>query len=707
MNPLFKLRSTWPAVMLVLFAFSVMFSAVSSAENYDPTAEINAVQAEIDAKGYNWIAGENEINRLAPEDRPPLIEIEPDPIASGKFDLDAHLSKITTRDLPSAWDWRVNEGVTPAKQQGGCGSCWDFAATGAFEAAIRIATGRIENLSEQHVLVCNYAGHGCSGGWAESAYEVFMYPGAVEESCFPYVANDNVPCSNGDNCEVIDFLDGYEDITPNTVANIKEAVFRGPVAVAVAARDDWYSYNNGCYEWDGGSSINHQVLIVGWDDNMCEGQGAWIIKNSWGTGWGMNGYMTIKYGSCQIGYEAQEIFYTPIGDTHINHQPFVDTEDTQNPYEINCKVITRNYPVDPATVYLHYDVGDGELSFQMTQIREGDEVSFQWEIPAQPIGTEIAYWISASDTDGTSDVEPSSAPNTKHQFHVYRLMFDDAFEEMSGWTIGDSDDTATAGIWDRGMPEGTYGLQDRPCNPDRDHTPGINFYCFCTGYEDLGIYWDNDVDGGKTTLFSPVVDLSGITEATLHYYRWYVNNGQSYPEEDYWQVDVSNDGGNSWTGLEYDNLTSSYWREVNINLGDLIAFTDQVQFRFIASDYINPSIVEAAIDDVVIYTMQAGISGSDDLPVHRLISLTPDAGIFNDRAEFSYNLPEATEGSLQVYSVDGRSVRTLVSGQLSAGPRKVVWDGTDTAGQRVPAGLYLIRLDTREETISRRILRVR
>ena len=699
-----NIGSQWP---IGLFIVSILLICSSGAEAaYDPTEEIMEVQERIDENGYHWFATENEINRMSPEERPPMYGRLLKPGETGILDLETHLGGEPDRDLPVAWDWRQLDGTTGVRNQGGCGSCWDFAATAAFESVIRIYTGRVENLSEQAVLSCNSAGQGCSGGWAETAYDLYIFPGAVSEACMPYAANDNVPCTM-DECEIVDVLDGYADISPNTVENIKTAVYDHPVAVAVTVFDDWYSYGGGCYDNSDNAQVNHQVLIVGWDDNMCGGAGAWIIKNSWGSSWGDGGYMYIKYGCCNIGYAAQEVYYTGIGDTHIWHSPLVDTEDHLNPYTVTCEVATRDFPVDDNTVYLHYDVGVGDVDLLMTPTREGEEVVFNAEIPVQEIGSEIAYWLSASDTNGTSDVDPSDAPVEKHIFRVLRYMANDPCEVIGDWTVGDYDDTATAGVWGWAMPEGTWGEDDVPCNPDRDHTPDLNFYCWTTGPEAGGMYWDNDVDNGKTTLFSPVINLEGIFTATVNYYRWYINNGQNFPLEDYWQVDVTSDGVN-WVTVEYENASDSYWKLIEFDLHDYIQLSNQVQFRFIASDYINPSIVEAGIDDFVIFTFEEGISGAPGEAIAgRTIRLNPGPSLFSEETSLRYELPQATNTTLQIYGVDGRNIRTLVDGELNAGNHQTIWDGRDARGQLVPTGFYLIRLSTPDQSVEGRVLKIR
>jgi C1A family cysteine protease len=105
----------------------------------------------------------------------------------------------------------------------------------------------------------------------EDCYDLFHDYGAVDESCMPYHANDNIPCTQ-DNCVPRAHLLQYIDI-PNNVNAIKNALMIGPVSTTFTVYDDFYGYSGGCYEHDGNDPINHAVLIVGWNDNMCDGRG--------------------------------------------------------------------------------------------------------------------------------------------------------------------------------------------------------------------------------------------------------------------------------------------------------------------------------------------------------------------------------------------------------------------------------------------------
>ncbi len=235
---------------------------------------------------------------------------------------------------PSSWDWRNatynnmhGDWTTPVKNQGNCGSCWDFAAMGALEAIINIREGNPNldpDLSEQYLLSCPPDSGGCNGWNAYYAYKYLKNNGgAIPESCFPYTASDSTPCSYKCN----DWKDhlipissyGYyykpsRDVIKSIVAT------KGPVVTDMAVYNDFFSYSGGIYEHEGyepPSAINHQVVIVGYNDDG----GYWICKNSWGKWWGENGFFKIAYGDCQIEYE---IVYVDYDENSVDWPPVVD-----------------------------------------------------------------------------------------------------------------------------------------------------------------------------------------------------------------------------------------------------------------------------------------------------------------------------------------------------------------------------------------------
>ncbi len=290
--------------------------------------------------------------------------------------LEQHHELIPTdKDpLPSSFDWIALDGMTPAKNQGDCGSCWAFAATGEMEAKIRINYGKTLDLSEQQLVSCNPYGSGCGGGWAGSAYYVFANYGGVLEGCMPYEGSDSVPCTQGDYLKFADIVE-WVSIT-NNVDQIKaEIMANGPVCTSVDANTAWDDYAGGIIDVSG-SGTNHLVLIVGWDDRMGDG-GVWIVKNSWGNDWGNSGYCYVEYGSCNIGTNVTALRYeAPVVEVGVSspeedHLYYADETVTVNWY-------TQNQPV--ATVDLYYGT-EGSCQNEIIATDVVNTGSYDWVLP--------------------------------------------------------------------------------------------------------------------------------------------------------------------------------------------------------------------------------------------------------------------------------------------------------------------------------------
>ncbi len=169
----------------------------------------------------------------------------------------------------------------------------------------------------------------------------------------------------------------------------------------------------------------------------------------------------------------------------------------------------------------------------------------------------------------------------------------DTVETDLGWTRGVAGDTATTGIWVRGDPIGTNS-SGSPCNPEDDATPAPGLNAFVTG-NGGGSAGTDDVDGGATTLLSPIFDLSGVGAATLSYQRWFANFSTL---DDTFAVSISNNGGTNWTPLENVTATANAWTNTAFRVSDFVPHTDRMRLRFVASDTGSGSIVEAAIDEL-------------------------------------------------------------------------------------------------------------
>ncbi len=297
-------------VGLVLLALPIAQTTALAEEAVAIDPEIEALQREIDARGYDWTARRTWVTDLSPAEFQGLLGFKMSPAEEKRMAAGYEPAFPLTLDLPSTYDWRDYGGVTAVKSQGSCGSCWDFAAIGALEAAIKIHTATEYDLSEQQILSCATYGYGCGGGHASYAWSYIRDYGAVSETCMPYEADDTVPCTDS-GCAKLATVREWIDV-PNDVDAIKSAVLTGPVTSAFHVYDDFGSYGGGCYEHAGDDAPNHLVVIIGWDDNGCgAGDGAWLCKNSWGDTWGNSGFFWIKWGTCNIGRSTQLVRYYP------------------------------------------------------------------------------------------------------------------------------------------------------------------------------------------------------------------------------------------------------------------------------------------------------------------------------------------------------------------------------------------------------------
>lgn len=211
-------------------------------------------------------------------------------------------------DLPAEFDARV-KGFKKPENQGSCGSCWAFSMSATVQDSYKYQTGKDFDTSEQHVLSCTKPGEWtCGGGFFD--YNRHMTPyGGVTGASWPYSGTDE-SCKGGLNHQLKikswNYLPGGEN---PSVAEIKAAIYRyGIVSVGVAADNAFSNYSGGVFNDSGSRQLNHAVNLVGWSDSG----NYWILKNSWGSGWGIEGgYMKIKWGANGVGTWAN---YVVIGD---------------------------------------------------------------------------------------------------------------------------------------------------------------------------------------------------------------------------------------------------------------------------------------------------------------------------------------------------------------------------------------------------------
>ncbi|KAK7310934.1 hypothetical protein RJT34_08740 [Clitoria ternatea] len=192
--------------------------------------------------------------------------------------------------LPDEVDWRQSGAVTGVKDQGSCGACWAFSATGAIEGINKIVTGSLESLSEQELIDCDTSyNSGCDGGLMNYAYQfVISNRGIDTEEDYPYQARKR-SCNKDKLKRHVVTIDDYVDLPPSEQELLK-AVASQPVSVGICGSERAFQlYSKGIFTGPCSTALDHAVLIVGYGSE--NGVDYWIVKNSWGNSWGMNGYI--------------------------------------------------------------------------------------------------------------------------------------------------------------------------------------------------------------------------------------------------------------------------------------------------------------------------------------------------------------------------------------------------------------------------------
>lgn len=215
--------------------------------------------------------------------------------------------------VPSSWDWSTQGAVTPIKDQGSCGSCWSFSTTGALEGAYYIKYGNLQSFSEQNIVSCDTTDSGCNGGWPSNAINWVKSNGGVcSEASYPYTSGTGTTGTCQNTCSKVSNSapTGYVSVASSDSA-LQSAVYQQPVSVCVNANNGFMYYQSGVYSSQPCLSalVNHAVLNVGYG-TYTDGTPYWKIKNSWGTSWGMSGYILLARNQDQCGVNDYAVYPT-------------------------------------------------------------------------------------------------------------------------------------------------------------------------------------------------------------------------------------------------------------------------------------------------------------------------------------------------------------------------------------------------------------
>ncbi|KAG2379199.1 hypothetical protein C9374_007338 [Naegleria lovaniensis] len=309
--------------------------------NAEKINSINKSQKLWKAKAYPQFEGKTfaELRRIAgrhvPKFRKDALKIQKQKIQSMFPTQTRHRGQkkvITEEDikaLPTEFSWTNVNGkdyVVPVRDQGQCGSCYAFSTSDMFGSRVRVATNGTKQpvYSPQDIVDCSAYSQGCDGGFMYLVSKYAEDYGLTLESCDPYLGQDGTcrnycPSIKRDFGTNYAYCGGFYGAT-NEKNMMYDLYHGGPVAIAFEVFDDFFNYHSGVYTHKTASDLklndphweqtNHAVLLVGW--GVENGTPYWLVKNSWGTGWGINGYFKIKRGVDECDCESEAVVADPV-----------------------------------------------------------------------------------------------------------------------------------------------------------------------------------------------------------------------------------------------------------------------------------------------------------------------------------------------------------------------------------------------------------
>lgn len=266
---------------------------------------------ETNSRNLSYTLGHNQFSGMNTQEYKALLNPITFPYLRSEGEV------LTTASVPASWDWRDHGAVTAVKNQLACGSCYSFSTTGALEGAYKIKTGKLVSFSEQQILDCDFIKNGgnalgCNGGDMGSVMSwIGKNNGLCSEEAYPYFSGTTGKVGECETtCEKIDKSDIQKviNVAPNNEQAFISALYQQPISIALEADEPGFQlYKSGIFTGKCSTNLDHGVLAVGYAPDY------WIVKNSWGTDYGENGYIRLARGdyngkSGQCGLLIQPVY---------------------------------------------------------------------------------------------------------------------------------------------------------------------------------------------------------------------------------------------------------------------------------------------------------------------------------------------------------------------------------------------------------------
>ncbi|EFX87400.1 hypothetical protein DAPPUDRAFT_312328 [Daphnia pulex] len=253
----------------------------------------------------------NQFSDLWPLELRSYLGVNATAVPSLKFMRSVSVDLQSRAAPPASFDLRYDSCLPAIKNQGQCGSCWSFTSIAPLEFSKCKKAKVTTVLSEQHLVDCDTTNGGCNGGWYVTAWTYLKKAGgSAKQTLYNYTAKKNT--CRFTTAMIAAKVSSFGYVQSNNATAMQLALQQyGPLAVAITVVPSFYSYASGVYDDNAcdGQAVNHAVVLVGWGN--LNGVDYWIVRNSWGTNWGLSGYFFMKRGVNKCGIETYPAFVVP------------------------------------------------------------------------------------------------------------------------------------------------------------------------------------------------------------------------------------------------------------------------------------------------------------------------------------------------------------------------------------------------------------